>query len=136
MKLLCEYISDLLVEGGHGVFADVGDWGIYINHEPTNPKKCISIYDTSRQNPTYTYNQNTEPIENMSYQLRVRGLTYQEALDKIDVLSKFLEKRPRKIVDNYKYSVMFRTGALMYLGSLEDSTFIWTTNFKLIRSKE
>ncbi len=135
MKLLSEYIKDIIEEKGHGVFASEEDWGIYISNEPSNPKRCISVFDTlGTHSPKYNYNPLDTPIEHLTFQLRIKGLSYKESYDKLVEVARDLEKQPMTIVDESIFHNMFRTTNYLYLGKIEDDTHIWTTNFKIIRN--
>lgn len=100
-------------------------WHIGYAREPTNPIKCLTLYDTGGRGP------DTQELDvrRPSVQLRVRCKDYDEAMNKIGAASSRLLNMPTQYLNGTRYIALNQETEIIDGGVTENGFFILTVNF-------
>lgn len=129
-------VKNLLVSGGHGVFAAATGWSIFIDHEPAVqagrvPETVIVVTDAAGFDPLPMV---TGMIYHPGVQIRVRGAQNGEAAakTKIEAVRDELIRLPRTSVTGATIIGVWLVGDVAYTGHDEERRPHYTVNFRMM----
>ena len=145
MKPVSVHIRDILVEKGLGTFGSTASnkWSIQISTQPDKPSNCITIYDVPGSTVDKTYN-NTNYFYHSVFQVRVRGLDYNTAHERCELIRIALDQittkdGPPKILlkfDGTVYDNIAMDSESFQLKQDEKRRFIFIVNGTAFRKEE
>jgi hypothetical protein len=101
----------------------------YVNSEPTEPNNCVTIYDTGGSDPLVV-----SDVYQPTIQVRVRNLDSQAAYAKQYQIRDLLQDAISQVINSTDYIGMWLQGDIISLGRDENSRYILTSNYRLMRS--
>jgi len=101
----------------------------YVNSEPTEPNNCVTIYDTGGSDPLVV-----SDVYQPTIQVRVRDLDSQAAYAKQYQIRDLLQDAINQVINSTDYIGMWLQGDIISLGRDENSRYILTSNYRLMRS--
>ena len=102
---------------------------VYVNEEPASPNDCVTIYDTGGSDPMVV-----DDVYSPTIQVRVRNLDSQLAYAKQYEIRDILVAAKNQIINSVDYVSMWLQGDVISIGRDENSRYILTSNYKLMRS--
>lgn len=101
----------------------------YVNEEPAEPNNCVTIYDTGGSDPLVVGD-----VYQPTIQVRVRNLDSQAAYAKQYQIRDILQDAINQAINSTDYIGMWLQGDIISLGRDENSRYILTSNYRLMRS--
>jgi len=128
-------IKDILVEAGAGVFAAKNGWSIHVDNEPDGdnvPDTVVSIWNTiSSEGKVIGVN---NPTFDSYFQVRVRGLDYLKAYEKVKECRTALDRKTNfRKGDMFYAGISTQDGEPLPLPQDKKGRFIFVQNFKAVR---
>ena len=110
--MLLTEIAHFLEGQGHGVFAE----DLFAGEIPASaPPEAIGLLETGGGPMEFVHNQNQPVAESPGFQLRVRGLDYEEARARIEAVMRTLTLR-HGILSGVRYQSIVPVAAPFYVG--------------------
>ena len=124
-------IALLIAAASIGTFGSESAWGVFVGREPAKPDSCITVYDTSGGEP------DTDELDwfRPTFQVRVRGVSYQDAYDKqIAIRDALIYASPVDVTGGRFVGIMM-TSDVMSIGGEDSKRHILTANYRAIREE-
>lgn len=135
MSSPADELAHWLEDQGIGLFGGNADWSVHVDREPVAPDRVVTLYDTG--GPA---NFSIEPeIRNPTIQVRVRGVTFAEAYEMQERISRLLTQPGdgyasfERAIGEHRYLVIARTSDIMSLGRDANDRIRLTANYEALR---
>jgi hypothetical protein len=120
-----------------GEFEGQGDWGVFVNQEPTRPANCITIYNSPTSTiPQPAVNKPGRECEfsQPTVQIRVRSTDNRSGMAKIWECYNALQNRGPYQTSLYRYSAFYCQNAPFWLSEDNDNRQIFVLNVQCSRA--
>ena len=121
--------AEILQDAGIGSISSQSDWGIFYGQEPVRPNNCITVYDSGGFEAIPEADL-TEP----AIQIRVRANDYSAGYAKCLEIRDYLINFFNQVKNSSLYVLYVNQGDILALGTNENNRFLWTMNFRIIRT--
>lgn len=108
----------------------IGEDVIFVNEEQSEPNNCVTIYDTGGSDPMVV-----DDVYSPTIQVRVRNLDSPSAYAKQYQIRDILVALKNQIINGIDYIAIWQQGDIFSLGRDENSRYILTLNYRVMRSE-